>query len=98
MRPVLVLVTNVVLRQSSHVPLIENDHVIQELAPHTADPALSHAVLPRTAEAVRTGWQPTASRPAAYVFSACMACFSCWSDRPPGVVFLVEIQSGSAMA
>src|ERR1022692_319529 len=50
MSPVLVVITNVVLQQPSQVPLIENDHVIEQVPPYTANPALGNSVLPRTAE------------------------------------------------
>src|ERR1035441_4538358 len=50
MSPVLVVIRDVLSQQPSQVPLIENDHVIEQVPPHTANPALSNAVLPRTAE------------------------------------------------
>src|SRR5664280_3860136 len=50
MSPVLVVVTNVVLQQPSQVSLIQNNHVIQEIATYTAHPALGNSVLPGTAE------------------------------------------------
>ena len=37
-------------QQPSQVPLIERDHMIQQVAPHTAHPTLGHPILPRTAE------------------------------------------------
>src|ERR1039458_6583557 len=50
MSPVLVVITDVLIQQPSQVPLIENDHVIEQVPPHTANPALGNSVLPRTAE------------------------------------------------
>jgi hypothetical protein len=39
MSPVLVVITHVLLQQPSQVPLIENDHVIEQVAPYAAHPA-----------------------------------------------------------
>jgi hypothetical protein len=50
MSPVLVVITNVVLQQPSQVSLIQNNHVIEQVAPYAANPALGNAVLPRTAK------------------------------------------------
>src|ERR1017187_6866752 len=50
MSPVLVVITDVLFQQPSQVPLIENDDVIEQVPPHTANPALGNAVLPRAAE------------------------------------------------
>src|ERR1035437_4321284 len=50
MSPVLVVITDVLSQQPSQVPLIENDHVIEQVPPRTANPALGNSVLPRTAE------------------------------------------------
>src|ERR1700722_9141456 len=37
------------------MPLIQDDHVIQQIAPATSNPALRHTVLPRTAKG-SSGW------------------------------------------
>src|SRR5664280_1397024 len=50
MSPVLVVITDVLIQQPSQVPLIENDHVIEQVPPHTANPPLRNSVLPRTPE------------------------------------------------
>src|ERR1022692_2484199 len=50
MSPVLVVVADVLIQQPSQVPLVQNNHVVQELSAHTADPTLRNPVLPRTAE------------------------------------------------
>src|ERR1022692_203096 len=51
---VLVVITDVLSQQPSQVPLIENDHVIEQVPPHTANPPLRNSVLPRTAECSAT--------------------------------------------
>src|ERR1019366_2582434 len=48
--PVLVVITNVVLQQPSQVSLIQNNHVIEQVAPYAANPALRNSILPGTAE------------------------------------------------
>src|ERR1019366_547933 len=50
MSPVLVVITDVLSQQPSQVPLIENDIVIEQVPPHTANPALRTSGLTRTAE------------------------------------------------
>src|ERR1022692_2146331 len=50
MSPVLVVITNVVLQQSSQVSLIQNNDVIEQVAPYAANPALRNSILPGTAE------------------------------------------------
>src|ERR1035441_667725 len=54
MSPVLVVITDVLIQQPSQVPLIENDHVIEQVPPHTANPPLRNSVLPRTPECSAT--------------------------------------------
>jgi hypothetical protein len=44
MRPVFVVVADVIIE------IIERDHVVQQIAPATLDPAVRRAVLPRTLE------------------------------------------------
>src|ERR1019366_636307 len=50
MRPVLVVITNVIFEQLPQVSLIENDHVVEQVSTYAPDPALRHPVLPRTAK------------------------------------------------
>src|ERR1039457_7238812 len=50
MSPVLVVVTDVLIQQSSQMFPIQHDHMIQEISTYTANPALGNSVLPRTAE------------------------------------------------
>src|ERR1039458_8428497 len=50
MSPVLVVVTDVLIQQPSQMFPIQHDHMIQEIATHTAHPALGNSVLPGTAE------------------------------------------------
>ena len=50
MRPVLVIIEQVGRHKSFEMPLIEDDHVVQQVASATSYPALSNTVLPRTAK------------------------------------------------
>src|SRR5664279_766812 len=50
MSPVLVVITDVLFQEPSQVPFIENDHVIEQVPPHTPDPSLRNSILPGTAE------------------------------------------------
>ena len=43
-----VVVLDVLMKESAQVPLVEYDHVIQQLATNAPDPALGRPVLPRT--------------------------------------------------
>jgi hypothetical protein len=43
-----VVVLDVLMKESAQVPLVEYDHVIQQLATNAPDPALRPPVLPRT--------------------------------------------------
>ena len=47
---VFMVVPNIVGEKSLQVKLIENDDMIQQVAPTTLDPSLRDAVLPRTPE------------------------------------------------
>ena len=49
-RPVFVVVADVIRQEPLQVLFIERDHVVQQIAPATLDPALGYAVLPRTLE------------------------------------------------
>src|SRR6516164_7132147 len=55
MRPVLMVVKHVGRHQSFEMPLIQDDHVVQQVASATSHPALSNTVLPRTAKG-RASW------------------------------------------
>src|SRR3974377_2201000 len=55
MRPVLMVIEHVGRHQSFEMPLIEDDHVVQQVASATSYPALSNTVLPRTAKG-RASW------------------------------------------
>src|SRR6516164_1374902 len=55
MRPVLMVVAQVRRDQSFEMPLIQDDHVVQQVASATSYPALSDTVLPRTAKG-RARW------------------------------------------
>lgn len=51
MRPVFVIIADVLPHQAFQMPLIQNNYMVKQIASAVADPALGHAVLPRTAEA-----------------------------------------------
>ena len=55
MRPVLVIIEQVGRHQPFEMPLIQNDHVVQQVASATSHPALRNTVLPRTAKG-RASW------------------------------------------
>src|SRR5215469_3810685 len=55
MSPVLMVIEQVGKHQSFEMPLIEDDHVVQQVASATSYPALSNTVLPRTAKS-RASW------------------------------------------
>ena len=55
MRSVFMVVTDVLTHEAFQMTLIEHDDMIEQVPAAVADPALGHAVLPRTAEAVRFG-------------------------------------------
>ena len=55
MRPVLVVIAEVFVHEALQMALMENNHMIEQVATTGADPALGHAVLPRTAEAGSLG-------------------------------------------
>jgi hypothetical protein len=48
MSPVLVVIADVFVQQSSQVPLVQNDHMVKQLPTHTPNPSLGDAILPRT--------------------------------------------------
>src|SRR2546430_10475046 len=55
LRPVLVIVVQVRRHQPFEMPLIQDNHVVQQVASGTSHPALSDTVLPRTAKG-RANW------------------------------------------
>ena len=48
---ILVVVTDVLIHQAFQMPLIEDDHMVKQIAAAVADPPLGNTVLPRTSEA-----------------------------------------------
>src|ERR1700722_7234960 len=46
MRPVFVIIANVLPHQTFQMPLIQNNYMVKKIASAVADPALGHAVLP----------------------------------------------------
>jgi hypothetical protein len=42
MRPIVMVVAHVFGHQTVQMPLVEYDHVIQQISPTTADPTLGH--------------------------------------------------------
>src|ERR1700745_2148298 len=55
MRPVLVIVEQVRRHQPFEMPLVQDDHVVQQVASATSHPALRDTVLPRTTKG-RARW------------------------------------------
>src|SRR5437588_7835857 len=55
MSPVLMVVEQVERHQSFEMPLIQDDHVVQQIASATSRPTFSNTVLPRTAKG-RARW------------------------------------------
>ena len=55
MRPVLMMVVQVGRHQPFEMPLIQDNHVVQQVASATSHPALRNTVLPRTAKG-RASW------------------------------------------
>ena len=49
MRPVLVVMADVLVHKSLQMPLIEDDHMVKQIAVAVANPTLGDDVLPRTA-------------------------------------------------
>ena len=50
-RPVLVVVADVLVHQAFQMPLIYDDHVVEQVTAAVADPTFGDAILPRTAVA-----------------------------------------------
>lgn len=51
MCPILVVVANVLVHQTFQMPLVQDDHMIEQITAAVTDPALGDTVLPRTSEA-----------------------------------------------
>ena len=58
MCPVIVVVTHVLGHQASEMPLVEYDHMIEQVSPAITDEAFCDSVLSRTAKLVRFGSIP----------------------------------------
>jgi hypothetical protein len=56
--PIFVVIVDVVFQQSSQVPLVQNDHVFEQIATHTSGPTPGDAVLQGLRKAVWTGSVP----------------------------------------
>src|SRR5215472_17759771 len=50
MRPILVVIADILSHEPLQMPFIEDNHVIQQVSAATSNPALGDAVLPRAAE------------------------------------------------
>jgi len=50
MSSVFVVITDIIFQQSSRMPLVQDDHVVEQLPTHTPNPALRDTVLPRTSK------------------------------------------------
>ena len=55
MRPVVVMVADILAHQPFQMPSIENDHMVEEIPAAVADPTLGDTVLPRASEAGLAG-------------------------------------------
>ena len=51
MRPVLVIIADVVIHKAFQMVFVEYDHVVEQFAPTAADNPLRNAILPRASEA-----------------------------------------------
>jgi hypothetical protein len=59
MSPVMVIIEHVLGHQPFEMPFIQDDHMIKQPSSTTSNPALSDAVLPRTAKGnAGVGWLP----------------------------------------
>src|ERR1035438_8570484 len=61
MRPVLMVVTDVLTHQSFQMPFVENDDMVEQVPTAVPDSTLRDAILPRTLEAGPFGLDPEAS-------------------------------------
>jgi len=55
MSPVLVVIADIISQQSSHVSLVQNDHMIEQVPTHTSNPALGNAILPGASKSSSEG-------------------------------------------
>ena len=62
MRPILVVIADVLFDQELQVPLIEDDHVVEQIPAAICDTAFSDAVPPRTSEAGSLRLDSTATK------------------------------------
>ena len=67
MRSVIMVVVEELSQQPAKMLLVQNDHVIEQLAPASTDPALRDAVLPGAAEAGPNGANFHAPEGSAYL-------------------------------
>src|SRR5580692_298321 len=51
MRPVVVIVADILVHQAFEMPFIDNDHMVEKIAATSTNPAFGNAVLPGTSEA-----------------------------------------------
>src|ERR1700704_1147260 len=58
MGPVLMVIEQVRRHQTFEMPLVQDDHVVKQVASATSHPTLSNTVLPRTAKG-RARWLPS---------------------------------------
>ena len=49
-RPVIVVVADVLAHQSLQMPFVEHDHMVEQIATAIPNPAFGNAILPRTAK------------------------------------------------
>src|SRR5690349_20203825 len=61
-RAVPMVIANVVPKQSSQVPFVERNHMVQQLPAAASDPSFSHSVLPRRILAGALGLQSDAAQ------------------------------------
>ena len=58
MRPVLVIIADVVIHEACQMVCVEHDHMIKQFATTAANEPFRNAILPRTSEAGPFGWIP----------------------------------------
>ena len=49
-RPIVVVIADILFHQTSHMPFVENDHMVVQIPTTVPDPALCDAILPRAPE------------------------------------------------
>jgi hypothetical protein len=55
MRPVLVIIADVLVHQTFQMPLVQDNHMIEQITAAVADPTFGNAILPRTSKAGSLG-------------------------------------------